>query len=171
MSLRLCLLRHAKSSWKDTGVSDLERGLKPRGRRAARAMGAALGQLLPVTQIDCSPARRAQLTLAGLLQAWPGLDELDHSVVDDLYTFDRDLVIEWLRQIPEQQRDCVLIGHNPAFTELVNWCCGNLVVDNLPTAGCCVLQLDIENWAAIKHGCGTLDFQLFPRHLDGDQAT
>jgi hypothetical protein len=52
-------------------------------------MAAALGQVLPVEPVYDSPAQRSQLTLAGLLQAWPGLDAVEHHSVDDLYTFDK----------------------------------------------------------------------------------
>jgi phosphohistidine phosphatase len=35
----LYLLRHAKSSWKDETLSDIERPLNGRGRKAAEAIG------------------------------------------------------------------------------------------------------------------------------------
>ena len=39
---RLSLLRHAKSSWDDAGLSDEQRPLNPRGQRDAPRMGARL---------------------------------------------------------------------------------------------------------------------------------
>ena len=35
----LLLLRHAKSSWKDSSIDDHERGLKRRGKKEARKIG------------------------------------------------------------------------------------------------------------------------------------
>ena len=39
MSLKLILMRHAKSDWNDPLQSDHERGLNPRGQASARALG------------------------------------------------------------------------------------------------------------------------------------
>ena len=36
--MRLWLLRHAKSSWEDTGLPDVDRPLAPRGQQAADRM-------------------------------------------------------------------------------------------------------------------------------------
>ncbi|MBV8432248.1 MAG: histidine phosphatase family protein, partial [Solirubrobacterales bacterium] len=38
----LYLLRHAKSSWDDPGLEDHDRPLAPRGRKAAKVIGAYL---------------------------------------------------------------------------------------------------------------------------------
>ena len=39
----LLLLRHAKSRWDETGAADHDRGLAPRGERAAARIGRLLG--------------------------------------------------------------------------------------------------------------------------------
>ncbi|MDH3806604.1 MAG: histidine phosphatase family protein, partial [Gammaproteobacteria bacterium] len=59
----LTLVRHAKSSWKDSGLSDRERPLNKRGERDAPVMGkrAAAAGLRP-SQIISSPAVRAWTT-------------------------------------------------------------------------------------------------------------
>src|SRR5215470_2655109 len=61
--LRLFLLRHAKSSWTDPGVGDLDRPLNARGLRAATAMGRFMrANRLNPELVLCSPARRARET-------------------------------------------------------------------------------------------------------------
>ena len=171
MSLNLYLLRHAKSSWKQTELSDLERGLNRRGQQSARAMGAALAEIVPVQGIYFSPAQRSRLTLAGLLQTWPRLEAAQHEVVEALYTFDFEDLVDWIRAAGLAPHDVFLIGHNPAFTELINWACGASLLDNLPTAGFVALQLEVDQWPDIQHGCGRLSTQLFPRQLTGGQST
>ena len=61
--LKLFLLRHAKSSWTDPGLDDLDRSLNARGLRAAAAIGRFMRQskLMPELVL-CSPARRARET-------------------------------------------------------------------------------------------------------------
>ena len=57
----LYLMRHAKSSWKDSSLSDHQRPLNKRGKKAAPLMGSILNQqeLIPDI-ILCSTAKRAR---------------------------------------------------------------------------------------------------------------
>lgn len=161
----LHLLRHAKSSWKELGLSDRERGLNKRGRRDAPRMGRALSQLLKPMSACVSPARRAQLTLAGLCQGWPAMAQMQHHTDEDLYTFSSEQVIAWIAAQGDSQQSLFLIGHNPAFTGLVNELTGEYTLDNLPTAGYASLDLDINRWGELCAGCGELKQTLFPRQL------
>ena len=60
---RLYLLRHAKSSWEEPGLADLERPLAKRGRKACKLIAGHLAEreIAPAVAI-VSPARRAQQT-------------------------------------------------------------------------------------------------------------
>ena len=61
---RLLLLRHAKSSWDDPALADHDRPLAPRGRRAAKRMGAHLrDEQVEISLVLCSSATRARQTL------------------------------------------------------------------------------------------------------------
>lgn len=160
------LLRHAKSAWDDPTASDRERELNNRGRRNAPQMGRALSAKLEPRVIHASPARRAQLTLGGLQDGWPGLQALDHVTDEALYTFSAEDLVDWLRRADDAEASLFLVGHNPAFTDLVNWLCGERVLDNLPTAGFARLDLDIGSWADLAEGCGRLAERLFPKELE-----
>lgn len=148
-------------------MSDRERGLNNRGRRNAPRMGRALSERLSAQPVYVSPARRAQLTLGGLQDGWPPLQEQRHVTEEALYTFDYGEVADWLRSRPDSDMSIFMIGHNPAFTELVNWLAGRRVLDNLPTAGFAHMRLRIDTWADLSPGCGELLETLFPRSLDG----
>ena len=165
--LTLLLLRHAKSSWKDTSLSDRERGLNKRGRRDAPRMGQALSHLLEPMPMVVSPARRAQLTLEGLLHGWPGLEQQRHTTEEALYTFSCDDVCEWIARQADGSDALFLIGHNPAFTDLVNELVDGDCLDNLPTAGFASLSLEIDRWCDLLHGVAFLEQTLFPRQLPG----
>ena len=161
----LYLLRHAKSAWDSPGLPDRERGLNKRGRRDAPRMGAALAGRLAAMPMWVSPARRAQLTLAGLCSAWPGLAELAHRTEPDLYTFSADDVLAWLQARDDADAGIFIIGHNPALTDLANVLAGERVLANLPTAGYLELGLDIDRWRDLGQGCGQIEYSLFPRQL------
>jgi phosphohistidine phosphatase len=70
--MQLLILRHAKSSWKDTAVEDHERPLNRRGREAASAMGGYLAAegLVPDLAL-VSSARRTVESWSRLVAEWP----------------------------------------------------------------------------------------------------
>jgi phosphohistidine phosphatase len=80
----LCLLRHAKSSWADTGVDDLNRSLALWGQRAAEKVADHLRQqgVAPAIVL-CSSARRARETLAVMAPAFGSATE--HAIEEGLY--------------------------------------------------------------------------------------
>ena len=163
----LYLLRHAKSSWDDPSLNDAERPLNGRGRRDAPRMGAALGARLSPMAFHVSPAERAQQTFAAVQQSWTGL-EVQHGITaPTLYTFNYREVLRWIAAQPDDTDSLALVGHNPAFTELVNFFVGPGTLDNLPTAGWAELSIPIDEWsqATDAKGEGELVYHLFPKSL------
>src|SRR5215475_12494664 len=66
----LYLLRHAKSSWKDPGLDDLDRPLNKRGRESAKTMAAYLRRArISPDVVVCSTALRAKQTLEPIANA------------------------------------------------------------------------------------------------------
>ena len=148
-------------------MSDAERPLNGRGRRDAPRMGAALGDRLSTMTFHVSPAKRAQQTFTALQQSWAGL-EVQHGITaPTLYTFDYREVLRWIAAQPDDTDSLALVGHNPAFTELVNFLVGPGTLDNLPTAGWAELSIRINEWsqAPDAKGEGELVYQLFPKSL------
>jgi phosphohistidine phosphatase len=161
----LHLMRHAKSAWDQPGLADRERELNKRGKRDAPRMGKALAQRMAPMSIAVSPARRAQLTLQGLCDGWPALGELPHRSEQDLYTFSADDLLDFIAAQDDSQRRLFMIGHNPAFTDLVNTLVGEDKLYNLPTAGYVELALAIDRWRDLQQACAVMPFSLFPKEL------
>eukprot|EP01037_Dinobryon_pediforme_P032393 gene32393-37309_t len=94
---RLMLLRHAKSSWDDSEISDFDRPLNTRGRRSAPLMGRHCSQhnLVPA-RILCSSARRTRETFAGLLPYFS--EDLDVHLTRDLYMTPAERYLELIRR-------------------------------------------------------------------------
>ena len=161
----LHLMRHAKSSWDSPGLADRERGLNKRGKRDAPRMGEELSRRISPMSIAVSPARRAQLTLEGLCEGWTALGELPHYTEEDLYTFSAGDLLEWIAVQDDSHRRLFLIGHNPAFTDLVNHLTGGDSLANLPTAGYVELALAIDCLRDLREACGLMSYHLFPKQL------
>ena len=163
----LYLLRHAKSSWGEASLSDIERPLNARGQRDAPRMGAALGERYPPMTFYVSPAQRAQSTFAGIQSQWPGL-QMSHAITTAaLYTFDYRKLLEWIEQQSDEVPALTLIGHNPGLTELADYFAGRTTFDYLPTAGWAELRIDVASWSWVDlaRGCGELVYTLFPRTM------
>jgi len=114
---RLMLLRHAKSDWPD--VSDHARPLAKRGRHDAPAVGRWLRErgYLPDVVV-CSTARRARQTWELVAPELGG----SPSVTFEPRAYDASaLTLLYLAQeLPSQYRAALLIGHNPAISDLAN---------------------------------------------------
>jgi phosphohistidine phosphatase len=161
----LRLLRHAKSSWDDPGLGDRERGLNARGLRDAPRMGAALGARLQPVTVWVSPARRARMTLSGLVEGWPALQTCEQVVEEALYTFSAQALCRWIAAQADAIDPLFLIGHNPAMTNAANWLLDEARFDNIPTAGFVELHMAITHWTELDEGCAMLGDSIFPKQL------
>jgi len=121
---RLTLLRHAKSSWDDPELRDIQRPLNPRGLRDAPFMGAYCADRLSQPDLVLvSPARRAQETVELFLEGWRTRIESDGgrwrtpeiAVLDELYlagSRDWDAVLD---QFGRQGDHILACGHQPGI--------------------------------------------------------
>jgi phosphohistidine phosphatase len=166
---RLYLLRHAKSSWKDTSRPDRDRPLAARGRRAAKAIASHLHeQRIEPELVLCSAARRARETLDRIE---PALGTPAIRVEGDLYAASADALLERLRSVPDKVGSVMLIGHNPALQELaLNLARRSDSVRELeakyPTAALATLIVLVESWEELDRETAELVALVRPRDLE-----
>lgn len=154
----LFLLRHAKSSWDQPELADIDRPLNDRGRRNVPTMGermAARG-LIP-DMILASPAERALHTA---MMIAPFLNFPSNRVETDehLYLADTDVLLSVTQMCDDNVNVLMLVGHNPGMTQFANLL-SDVVIDNVPTCGLVHTKFDIEHWHELTPGTG--DFVLF----------
>ncbi len=141
----LSIVRHAKSSWRDTSLPDRKRPLNKRGERDAPIMGKRISDHgIRPSLIVTSPATRARTTakiIAGELN-YPKefLQREDH-----LYLASLDEILDVIVAQDDGFNSLMIVGHNPGFTDLVNFLQPGLTI-NLPTAGVVSVQIDQDNW-------------------------
>jgi phosphohistidine phosphatase len=168
---RLYLMRHAKSSWDDPRLSDRDRPLAPRGRRAAARIGRHLaGAGIEPEEVLCSTAKRARETLEAVL---PFLDRrVAVHFEDDIYGADSSELLQRLREVSPAVGSVMLIGHNPSIQELALTLADEddsraaRVAEKFPTAGLAVLTLPSDEWSGLSPGQAQLERFLIPRDLD-----
>ena len=119
----LVVLRHAKSAY-PPGVDDVDRPLADRGRRDAPAAGRWLRANAPAIDLTvCSPATRARQTWQLVTKELAG--EPESRVDDRIYSADAGSLLEVVHELPESVATVLLVGHDPAVTDLVHTLTGS----------------------------------------------
>ncbi|MDO6687646.1 MULTISPECIES: SixA phosphatase family protein [unclassified Agarivorans] len=156
MSRQLWLIRHAKSSWDEPHLADKQRPLAPRGHKAAQLMASHYAkQFSQLELVHYSPALRAQQTCEYWLEQrsqylkGSALEvDLQISCENSLYTFRWADLLVHIQALPNQINKIALVGHNPAFEDLVNYLTGEDLI-KFPTASLTLMEADLEwqNWS------------------------
>ncbi|MGD8402120.1 MAG: histidine phosphatase family protein [Anaerolineales bacterium] len=143
----LLLMRHAKSSWGNSSLSDHERPLNKRGDRDCRLMGSFLHEqdLIP-DKIICSTAVRAKKTVEGLIETLPFANDIDYT--GELYHADVDIMLEQLQPLTDDIGIAMLVGHNPGMDEFLDMICDEQV--HMPTAAVAEIEFDIPSWHKLR---------------------
>ncbi|PRY92214.1 SixA phosphatase family protein [Donghicola tyrosinivorans] len=163
MTLRLILMRHAKSAWDDPLMEDHDRVLNARGQRSAQAMGDWLRDkdCLP-GQVLCSSATRTRETLDQLK-----LPEAETDYLRRLYLAGSDVMMEVLQSAEAQT--VLMLGHNPGIAEfaarLLAHAPDHPQFRRYPTCATLVADFPQNDWGAVRfHTAHPVDF-IVPREL------
>ena len=144
----LFLVRHAKSSWKDPTLTDRDRPLNKRGLRDAPRMGKRLAKRpLGPELIVSSPAVRALATAEAIAEELGSVPS-EVRVEEQVYGSDTTGLIEVIRHLNNRFDRVMMVGHNPALTELINLLTESNI-DNVPTCGVAVLTFGTDTWEDI----------------------
>ena len=134
-------MRHAKSSWKETGLDDHDRPLNKRGfRDSPRIADAIHDRGWSPDLILVSSSKRTLQTLSGMSHRFGGIQsetrsEIYHATVNDLL-----LVLEGM----DKEGTTMVLGHNPGSEILVNHLSGEWHV--MPTATAVLLVESGVKW-------------------------
>lgn len=168
---RLILVRHAKSGYPH-GVPDHARPLSGKGRRNAQAAGHWFVAEGPrVSLVLCSDAMRArhtwEIVRADLVRA-----RIDAPVrlAPVLYGASPAAVIGLLREVPDDVRSVVVVGHEPTMSGTALLLAGDgsepealaRLREKFATNAVAVLGFD-GSWSAVEPGTGVLETFVKPR--------
>ena len=160
---KLVIMRHAKSSWKDSTLNDHDRPLNKRGERDAPAMGKRLANRSVSPDLIVSSTAVRAITTARAVAETIHYDI--HKIVQSrkLYLADLDQLIQIIQKLDNDLELVFLFGHNPGMTELANHL-GTTPIVNLPTCGFVELHYDCNSWKEIKHAKPTLEYFDYPKN-------
>ncbi|HUO81396.1 MAG TPA: histidine phosphatase family protein [Gammaproteobacteria bacterium] len=168
MTLKLSLLRHAKSSRDNPDLDDFDRPLASRGLRDAPEMGKRLAARgVRPDLIVTSSARRA-LQTARLVSHEIGVPSRKLRHDDRIYMASVPALVSIIRGLDDALTHVMLVGHNPGFTDLVERISDG-DIDNVPTCGYVEIEFDHARWKDAGKGSGRLVHFNFPKNSRGSR--
>lgn len=160
MTLRLILVRHAKSSWGEPALNDIDRPLNKRGQKAAPAIAKHLADkdFIPA-EVVISPALRTVETWDRMAPVFPDTALIRR--VPDLYHAPAAIMMETLQNCAASP--VMMLGHNPGIADfaaqLLDRVPAHPKFRDYPTCSTLVASFDAADWAEVQPGTGqVLDF-------------
>ena len=151
----LFLVRHAKSSWDDPTLDDINRPLNKRGKIDAPEMGRRMAAYkVKPGHVVSSPALRARKTAEAIAEEL-GFKKSDIDINQLMYTWESDALLDIVKVLDDAHGSVMMVCHNPAVTELVNELTGEEIA-NVPTCGVAVIRFNAGKWSEIKKEKGEL---------------
>ena len=143
----LLLMRHAKSSWKDDGLSDHDRPLKKRGRKDTKRMVNILekNDLFPHMILSSSAARAIE-TVNIIVENLGYENEI--LVLDSLYMGEPDDFVEALQNLDNDIDIVMIVAHNPGIEAYLQIIDGE--IEAMPTGALGHLVLGIDDWREVN---------------------
>lgn len=166
MTLRLILMRHAKSAWSDPTLDDHDRPLNARGRTAAQALGHWMVQegYCP-DLVLCSSARRARQTWEGIAPALASPPKVQ--ILPAMYHAGPERLRKLLRGA--NGASVLMVAHNPGIAmfaeEMAQHPPDHDDFLRYPTGATTVLDFEADTWAAVKTETGRPTVFVTPRGL------
>jgi len=159
----LLLLRHAKSSWRDEALSDFDRPLNERGKKAAHAIGRYIRKhkMMPDLVLS-SPAVRARETTGIITTTAKLTAEIRYD--QRIYEADPPRLVQVLSQIENNFCSVLLVGHNPGIEELISLLTGSS--QHMPTAALAKIRLEgADDWSEISQAKAILELTIKPKEI------
>ncbi len=159
---KLILIRHAKSSWSQAGMSDFDRPLNQRGINDAPKMaGRIRSSKLTIDQIVSSPALRAITTAEMFSEVFdiPFENILQNKAV---YEADTETLMRIVSKFESSWNTVIMFGHNPGLSYLVGLLTGELY--DKVTCSISEIDIHIDDWSHCTAGIGSLISYDFPKN-------
>lgn len=160
---KLLLLRHGKAEIGDYQTDDFDRCLNDRGKKNAFDMGVYIAQ--HIHQIDLVLSSDASRTTQTAILLSENINYPKEKIVFDsnLYLASLRRLLKTIYALSNDCNTCLLVGHNPGISDLVNFL--GVRLDNLPTASSVCFTFDTNNWSEISEKNSKLHWIKFSKDL------
>lgn len=161
----LLLIRHAKSSWNNSDLSDFDRTLNDRGKADAPVMAKKLkDKNIAIDAFVCSPAKRARKTAEFFMKEYLQADK-EPTFISRLYEASVNDYYQSVEELNDANNSVAVFAHNPGITEFINSLeCSP--VYNMPTCAVYALKIDTTSWKEFKEAPKEFLFFDYPKNQD-----
>ncbi|WP_276503941.1 SixA phosphatase family protein [Terrimonas pollutisoli] len=142
----LILVRHAKSSWDDFSINDIDRPLNDRGKKDAPAMAKRLRDKdIKIDAFISSPAKRARKTAEAFAKEYKE-EKQNIAFFDELYLASPSTFFDVISKTDDQFKTIAVFSHNDGITSFANMLTSTRI-DNIPTSGVFAVKIKTKHWA------------------------
>tara|TARA_B100000524_G_scaffold157621_2_gene79927 strand:+ start:981 stop:1439 length:459 start_codon:yes stop_codon:yes gene_type:complete len=142
--LQVYLLRHAKSSWDNLELDDIDRPLNKRGMRNAKQFSKILDKRkFQIGQIICSPSKRTTSTYDIISNSFDR--SVKFTIDNDIYECPPNILVSKIKKL---KKNTLIIGHNPSLIDSINILC-NSNIEHFPTCAFAIISFK-NNWTIDK---------------------
>lgn len=156
------LIRHAKSSWSEVGLSDFDRTLNDRGNLDAVTMGKRLKakNILPDYILSSSSKRTKKTAKKITKEIGINYNEVDFN--EAIYHASYEVLMHHLTNINDKHQTVFLIGHNPGISNFCDYLTHQALY--FPTCGIAKITFEVDSWQEITSNSGTLAWFDYPKN-------
>lgn len=157
----LYIIRHAKSSWDDSTLSDHDRPLNERGFRNANFMANLLKNknIFPELIISSTAERATQTAhIFSDVLSYSNKVKFDSRI----YEATTQNLIEVVSQIDDNYNIVFLFGHNPGLLNFANFISSQQIY-NLPTCAIIGFEFQHEKWVNISRHSAKIILSEYPK--------
>jgi phosphohistidine phosphatase len=159
----LYIIRHAKSSWGDFSLPDIERPLNDRGKNDAPMMAKRLlDKNISIDVFISSPAKRALKTCKLFCSEYKR-DEKSIVIEERLYHASVETFFRVVSHIDDQFKSAAIFSHNPGITDFVNSLGLDVKIDNMPTCAVFGVKLLSDKWEDFNKAEKVFEFFQYPK--------
>lgn len=159
--IHIIIMRHAKSSWDFSGLSDHQRPLNERGQMDTPRMAKELEVRGIIPELILSSDSKRTRETYDLLG--PRLHSVPVIFTAELYHANATQMLQLIKK-QSNVKTIMLLAHNPGVTDLVYSLC-RINPDNIPTAGIACVSFNCERLSEIEKGNGELEYYIFPKQF------
>jgi phosphohistidine phosphatase len=158
---QLYLVRHAKSSWENHLLADIDRPLSTKGKRDAPIIGNILKEKKIMPDIIISSNAKRAFTTAKIIAEKLGYSH-KIEVNKSIYEATTQNLLDVITSIDDKFNSAMIFGHNPGLTVLTGFIT-NEFVNNMPTSAVAIIELSVNFWKDVNTASGKLIGFEFPK--------
>ncbi|MCK9422616.1 MAG: histidine phosphatase family protein [Bacteroidales bacterium] len=160
----LYLVRHAKASWEEPGVSDSHRPLLPKGiKRTERVAEFLKERGITIDLMLSSPAVRAYET-ARIMAAGLDYPLKNIKIERKIYEGYHDRILDIIYGTPDRINSLMIFGHNPTISQVANLFI-HPGIEIMPTSCVACISFHSDTWAEIPSAEALKEFVIYPKLL------